>query len=195
MSKKIYRFFGGLLSAQEKWLNTMANKGYRLVRTGKMLYEFEACNPGQYQYRIEFVAHKSEQNAHEYAEFLEDCGYTVFFKNINLNYSVGKVKWRPWAEQGGKLATNGTTFNRELLIVEKENDGKNWDLHTTYEDKQSYYKSIRNPWLFIFITLVIAYILSKMLIWGIAAGGSLIPIILYQVEITRLKEQSKTKEW
>lgn len=195
MSKKIYRFFGGLLSAQEKWLNTMANKGYRLVRTGKMLYEFEACNPGQYQYRIEFVAHKSERNARGYAAFLEDCGYTVFFKNINLNYSVGKVKWRPWAEQGGKLATNGTTFNRELLIVEKENDGKDWDLHTTYEDKKSYYKSIRNPWLFIFIALAIACILSKMLIWGIAAGGTLIPVILYQVEITRLKEQSKTKEW
>ena len=51
-------------------------------------------------------------------------GYSVFYKNINLNYSVGKVRWRPWAEIGGRIATNTTTFNRELLIVEKENDGK-----------------------------------------------------------------------
>lgn len=38
MSKKSYRFFGGLLTAQEKWLNKMSSKGYRLARTGKMLY-------------------------------------------------------------------------------------------------------------------------------------------------------------
>ena len=45
MSKKCYRFFGGLLNAQAKWLNKMSEKGYRLVRTGRMLYEFEKCNP------------------------------------------------------------------------------------------------------------------------------------------------------
>ena len=33
MSKKCYRFFGGLLNTQEKWLNKMSEKGYRLVRT------------------------------------------------------------------------------------------------------------------------------------------------------------------
>ena len=42
MSKKCYRFFGGLLTAQEHWLNKMSEKGYRLIRTEKMLYEFEA---------------------------------------------------------------------------------------------------------------------------------------------------------
>ena len=35
MSKKCYRFFGGLLNAQAKWLNKMSEKGYRLVRTGR----------------------------------------------------------------------------------------------------------------------------------------------------------------
>ena len=32
MSKKYYRFFGGLLTAQEDWLNKMSEKGYRLIR-------------------------------------------------------------------------------------------------------------------------------------------------------------------
>ena len=45
MSKKCYRFFGGLLNTQEKWLNKMSEKGYRLVRTGKLLYEFENAIP------------------------------------------------------------------------------------------------------------------------------------------------------
>ena len=47
MSKKYYRFFGGLLTAQEHWLNKMSEKGYRLIRAEKMLYEFEECKPDQ----------------------------------------------------------------------------------------------------------------------------------------------------
>ena len=41
MSKTCYRFFGGLLTAQENWLNKMSERGYRLVQTGKLLYKFE----------------------------------------------------------------------------------------------------------------------------------------------------------
>lgn len=41
MNKKCYRYYGGMLVSQANWLNKMSKKGYRLVRTGKMLYEFE----------------------------------------------------------------------------------------------------------------------------------------------------------
>ena len=87
MSKKCYRFFGGLLNAQAKWLNKMSEKGYRLVRTGRVLYEFEECSPDEVTYCVEFIGEKSKENATDYADFLEDMGYKVFFKNINLNYS------------------------------------------------------------------------------------------------------------
>ena len=90
MSKKCYRFFGGLLTVQKNWLNKMAEKGYRLIRTGKLLYEFEKCKPGQVQYCVEFIGQKSKANAEDYHDFLEEMGYSVFYKNINLNYSVGK---------------------------------------------------------------------------------------------------------
>ena len=86
MSKKCYRFFGGLLNAQAKWLNKMSEKGYRLVRTGKLLYEFEKCKPDEVTYCVEFIGEKSKENSIDYANFLEDMGYKVFFKNINLNY-------------------------------------------------------------------------------------------------------------
>ena len=118
MRKKCYHFFGGLLNAQTNWLNKMSEKGYRLIRAGKMLYEFEECKPNEVKYCVEFIGEKSKENAKDYSLFLEDMGYKVFFKNINLNYSVGKVRWRPWAEKGGRIATNTTTFNRELLIKE-----------------------------------------------------------------------------
>lgn len=41
MNKKFYRFYGGLLNLQENWLNKMAKKGYRLIKVGKLQYEFE----------------------------------------------------------------------------------------------------------------------------------------------------------
>lgn len=63
MSKKCYRFFGGFQTAQENWLNRMADKGYRLIRTGKLIYEFEECHPNQVKYRIDFIAHHSKDNA------------------------------------------------------------------------------------------------------------------------------------
>ena len=34
MSKKCYRFFGGLLTAQEHWLNKMAEKGSSSILRG-----------------------------------------------------------------------------------------------------------------------------------------------------------------
>lgn len=195
MSKKCYRFYGGLLTSQEKWLNGMAERGYRLIRAEKLLYEFEACKPGQYQYRLEFVGQKSKPAAEDYARFLEDCGYRVFFKNINLNYSIGKVRWRPWAEQGGQLATNATTFNRELLIVEKENDGKAFALHTTYEDKRSYYKNLRKPWLFLFLVSAVLGIALRALVWAVFAAISLAALATYQFELIKLKKQADTREW
>ncbi len=154
MSKKYYRFFWGFLKRQENWLNQMADKGCRLIRTGRAWYEFAECEPGKYRYAVEFVGEKSKQSATEYASFLEDFGYRVLFKNLNLDYSVGKAIFRPWAKKGGKIATTGGSYNKELLIVEKENDGKPFELHTTDEDIREYKKTIRKPWIFSIVTVL-----------------------------------------
>ncbi len=186
MSKKCYHFFGGLLNAQANWLNKMSEKGYRLIRAGKMLYEFEECKPNEVKYCVEFIGEKSKENANDYFLFLEDMGYKVFFKNINLNYSVGKVRWRPWAEKGGRIATNATTFNRELLIVEKENDGKPFELHTSYDDKENYYRNLRNPWLLILLMFAIFAVINHSVVFGVLALISLIPVLVYQIQIDQI---------
>ncbi len=195
MSKKYYRFFGALLTAQKNWLNKMSEKGCRLIRTEKLLYEFEPCAPGQYQYQVEFVADKSKRDAEEYLHFLEDIGYRVFFKNINLNYAVGKIRWRPWAGQGGKISTNKTTFNRELLIVEKTNDGKPFELHTTYEDKAAYCRQLQKPWLFLFLAAAMMGMLMRAWLWWMISAVPFAVLMVYQIEHARLKKLSKEKEW
>lgn len=193
---KKYFFFGSFLSAQEKWLNKMASKGYRLVRTEKLMYEFEECQPNEFQYHVEFIGEKSKEHAEEYKHFLEDeMGYRVMYKNINLNYSVGKVRYRPWAEKGGRIATNSTTFNRELLIVEKENDEKPFNLHTSYDDMISYYKILQKPWLFMAIVFGILGIAMPSAVFGAFAVISLVPLIFYQISLSKLKREANTKEW
>jgi len=127
---KVLRYYGCFLNAQEKWLNRMAEKGYRLVRTGTLLHEFEACAPSEYEYRIEFIADKDASYIGDYRRFLEEMGYRTFTKNINLNFSLGKVRLRPWAKGSAKVATNPGNYNQELLIIERRKDGKPFKMHT-----------------------------------------------------------------
>ena len=94
MNKKCYRYFGGLLNRQERWLNRMAAAGWRLVGTGKLCYEFEPCEPGAYEYRVEFVGQMAYEKSRDYRAFLKELGYDAFYKNVNLNWSFGKAVWR-----------------------------------------------------------------------------------------------------
>ena len=126
--------------------------------------------------------------------FFGGYGLQGFFKNINLNYSVGKVRLRPWAEMGGRIATNATTFNRELLIVEKSNDGKPFELHTSYADKEKYYRNLRNPWLFLLLLFALFAITKHSIVLGIFSLVSAIPSILYQLQIINVRQKAKTWE-
>lgn len=197
---KKYRYFGGFITAQEKWLNKMAQKGFRLVKVGKLLYEFERCSPSQYQYAIEFVADKSKKDSQSYKEFLEGCGYKIFYKNVNLNYSIGKVRFRPWAKGSGKLATNATTYNKELFIVEKENDGTPFELHTTPSDKIEYLKKWRNIWftyfaMFALMAAVFAFHTpTAAIILGSVGVLTALPLIAYQAQIIKLKKEVSIEE-
>ena len=192
--EKRYRYFWTLLAAQSRWLNKMADRGLRLSRTEKLLYEFQPCAPGQYRYCVEFVAHLSREKAEDYARFLEDCGYRTWFKNANLDWNVGKVEVRPWADQGGRLASNATTYNRELLIVEKEDDGKPFELHTTREDRAQYYRACRRPALFLFVMMGAMGVLLRSWAAGVFALAALAALAWYQLALARLNRRSGLEE-
>ncbi len=190
------RFFAGFMESQAKWLNSMAQKGYRLVKTGKLTYEFEECEPGKYQYTVEYVGDKSFKDEEDYKAFLESMGYTVFYKNINLDYSVYKVTWRPWAEKGGRISDTRTSFNRELLIVEKESDGRPFELHTEKEDLTEYYRRIAYPWYFaVFIMLLLAVVFWPVI--PLVAAFSLVavlfaaPIVIMEKKIRKIKKEKE----
>ena len=193
------RFFAGFMHSQEKWLNSMADKGYRLIRTGKLEYEFEECEPGQYRYAVEYAGDRSFTDEEEYKAFLEEMGYRVFYKNINLDFSTAKLIYRPWANKGGKISTGKTTYNKELLIVEKENDGKEFLLHTDKDDLADYYRRLSYPWYFaVFLTLagMILYwpTVAAVLIFGGLTVLFALPIIIMAFRIHKIKKDKELEE-
>ena len=193
------RYFAGWMGRQAKWLNDMSRKGYRLVKVGKLEYEFEECKPDQYQYTVEYMGDQSFEEEQNYKAFLEEMGYRVFYKNINLDYSVGKLTYRPWADKGGRLSTNRTTYNRELLIVEKENDGRPFQLHTEAEDIMDYYRRLSYPWYFAVFFMLAGMILAwplllPVLLFGIFAVVCTLPIFRAAYRISRLKRDSEVEE-
>lgn len=178
---KKYRYFFSFIDAQEKWLNNMASLGYRLIDTKKLKYEFETSNTNEYEYCLEFVGNKSNKQIDEYKLFLEQMGYNVFTKNINLNYSIGKISWRPYSRGIGQISTSPGNFNKEILIIEKKRDGKPFNIYSNYEDLINYYKPFRNMSLYLLIIdlLMLAFICTHSFnVFGIIA---LLPIAIFLI--------------
>lgn len=203
MKKTCYRYFAGFITAQQNWLNRMAEKGWRLIKTGKMSYEFGPCTPGEVEYRVEFVGQMSWGKSKDYAAFLKGLGYEVFYKNINLNWSVGKVSWRPYGEKLGQVATTPGSYNHELLIVAKKRDGQPFELHTTYADRVYYWKVMRNACLSAGLLLgaMAGWLFyARRLQWpgalalGALAAGSLLFAAIHQCRAMRCQKEGKVQE-
>lgn len=202
MSKKVIKYFAFFVESQQKWLNEMAKEGCRLVKTGKLTYEFEKCAPGEYEYCLDFVAEKSLSELNNYKAFLKETGYNVFSKNVNLNWSFGKVRFRPYGKGLGKISTTPGTFNKEILIVEKKCDGKPFILHTTGEDKLRYYKTQRNAalWFVVFAVFMLVFgqynnwmPAAKIIIFFLAVLG-IVPLVTLQRKIIRINRDLNIHE-
>ena len=68
----------------------MFEKGYRLVRTEKQLYEFEKCKSDEGTHCVGVHRRKIKKRIQKIMLIFEDMGYKVFFKNINLNHLLEK---------------------------------------------------------------------------------------------------------
>ena len=76
MRQVIHKVFWAWEAEKEQaWLNEMAAKGMALVAVGFCRYEFEACQPGEYQYCLELLMnHPNHPESRQYLQFLEDTG-------------------------------------------------------------------------------------------------------------------------
>ncbi len=189
MRKSVKKFFWLFFTSQEQWLNKMSDEGWRLVGTTISEYEFEECEKGKYRYKVAYIAQRSKESAEEYVKALEACGYRVFFKNANLDYSTGKAEYRPWAEEGGRVATEKTTLHKELLVIEKENDGSEFELCVTFEQRYESYNRLRLWGIIGLILALVLAIVGKSIAWGIVAFLPLVWTALFHAEIGKLKRE------
>lgn len=188
MKKRVKKFFWLFLTSQEQWLNQMADEGWRLTGTTISAYAFEACEPGKYRYKAVYIANLSKESAEAYGMELKKCGYRVYNKNVNLNYSAGKTEYRPWAEAGGRIAKDKTTLHKELLIIEKENDGKEFSLCPTDEQRYVAYNKLRLRGILGLVAALLFAIVGNSVIFGILAVLPLVWTILFHREIGKLKK-------
>lgn len=191
-----YRYFFLFIHAQQTYLNRMATKGYRLTHCGIAAYDFEkSTEPVEYQ--IEYIADQSAASYRRYLALIEELGYTSFLKNINLNYTAGRMKLR-FTGHGLHMQTSKDLINHELLIIEKPL-GTSLDAYTTYEDQLHYLTSLRNIYLqyvifLLFMIILFMIKLSASMIWltGLALLCFLtafIAVIRSELQIHKLKQE------
>ena len=144
---KKFRYFGGFLKLQEKWLNEMAKKGWRLNKIQGHSYEFIRCKPEEFAYCVDCILNRKSKDTKEYIDFLHEIGYKTFQTGINLNMSIGKMKWRIGGNKLGHFDTGFGKYNKEILVVEKKKDENPFRLHTSKKDIINYYISLRNIYL------------------------------------------------
>lgn len=218
MITKRYRFFMDPIVRQEKWLNEMASMGFRLVSVSNWSYSFEKCTPNEYTYKIDIVADKSVRETDEYIEFLQGLGLEVIKKNINYRkLSFGQARMRFYGKKGISFGTAPGNINKELLILEKKNDGLELKTYSSVSERISFYEKVQRSYLTADVLFAILLAMGIMRFLGYDFGifrmfgneivNSVVLILVsvlvmiltvllirYSITIGRLKKEEITRE-
>ena len=62
------------------------------------------------------------------------------------------------------------------------------------DDKENYYRNLRNPWLLILLMFAIFAVINHSIVFGVLALISLIPVLVYQIQIMHNRQEAKTQE-
>lgn len=199
MAKRIYRYFGAMIELQEKWLNSMSAKGYRLTKCSKMYYDFEECEPNEYNYQIDLVIDRQPKELDNMIDQLKNNGYNVFSKNISLNTVIGMLFFKSPFSFVNKFLNSPDIINKELLIIETVNNSEKFDLSNSDKIKVKYYKTQRIAyisylilWAFLLIVQFYKKQASKSIIFILLAIIFTIPILIYQNHIKIASKRKST---
>lgn len=93
MKKTEYRLnFIWEFDKEEKWLNEMAKKGWRLTNYFFCKYDFESCDAGEYEYKIQLLDEVANSaKSADYLGFLNDMGISVVSKWFRWVYLEKKA--------------------------------------------------------------------------------------------------------
>ena len=156
-----FKLFLNPVEDQERWLNNMSRQGYRLSHVGNTFYYFEKGDPGQYQYAVQYVANKSLPELQDYERFLEESKIRWIEKAGSVGkFSLGNLRWRPYADSGARIASSGDMIQKEFLILERKSEETPFQVYTAVEDQIEAMKVRRKPYVMWMVLLTFALILS-----------------------------------
>ncbi|MBT2292711.1 DUF2812 domain-containing protein [Paenibacillus albidus] len=162
MKKRVFKIFINALESQENWLNSMGSEGWRLVQVKQSVYTFETCIPGEFIYKIQFVADQSMQQLNQYKDYLSDLGIGHFSQGLNIGkFAIGNKRWRPYGKGATSFASLPGNINSELLIMEKRNDGNPFRIFTERGEEIKYYSKMRNAFSIAAVLLTLTFFISN----------------------------------
>ena len=212
---KKFKLFLNPIESRDRWINRIADKGYRLNSISGLgtLYEFIETDR-KYEYKAQYIGDMSNSERLEYESFLRDANYKFWNVQINLGQaSIGRVKIRPYARGTGKIATSPGMINKEILVIEKLVSDGEFKLFTDVQSSISDLKMRRRAYIYLlsiisFFTVLGIYFNNQKPIYSwkwisyegvsspiliaiivlLAAIYSLYFIIMLSFEIKNLKE-------
>ncbi|MDO5714870.1 MAG: DUF2812 domain-containing protein [Tissierellia bacterium] len=132
------RIFFNPIEGREKYLNEMASKGYRLIKSGSIFHKFEKTNNHDRKYSVQYVGHLSNKKRIEYEDFIKNLNVKSTSAPLNIGkVTLGNVRYRPYHNT---IATSPGAINKEILILECEK-GKEIPVFT---DKESKLEDLKN---------------------------------------------------
>jgi hypothetical protein len=126
----------------------------------------------------------------EYQSFLDDLKLRYWSAPINLGkFSLGAVRFRPYARGMGKVATAPGIINKEILILEKQTEDQSFAVFNDRESAVENLQERRKPYLYtgIFLLVFILYMVlspsmeAELAPWIMIILGAFIAYCFYFV--------------
>ena len=114
MRQVIHKVFWAWEAEKEQaWLNEMSAKGLALVAVGLCRYEFEPCQPGEYQYCLELLKNSpSHPESRQYLQFVEETGAEHVGSYLRWVYLRKRTKDGPF-----ELYSDNESRIRQLTLI------------------------------------------------------------------------------
>ena len=153
------RVFMNPIEGREKYINQIASEGYRLVKSGSILHEFEKTN-SDYKYSVQYVGYMSNTERKKYSDFLKEMNFKVFTAPLNIGkFSLGNVKLRPYNSPEAMIATYPGMINKEILIIESDGN-KEIPVFSDRESKNLDINRRKAPYYYLITTSVLLMVLG-----------------------------------
>lgn len=154
---KRIKIFLDIATDLQPWINSWAEKGFRLVDVNRCIYTFERTEK-RFKYAVQFIGANSYKNNKQYIDMLKESNLNVFLTSINqLSINYGKVRFRPYVEGIDKISSPINGYNKEILIVEMYED-EFVELLTDKQDLILCYSGLRKAYMQGLISIIALFI-------------------------------------